>query len=109
MRKSLLPIFILLFLVSCVDAKGCPKKVKIFDADDVAYRRQIQRLREDSPGVVLSTPQEYQVWKEKMLIKGSWRWDIDEWEILIHGTLPSQPAYYFDEEMHVSNGGYSIA
>lgn len=75
--------------------------------DEVAFKRQIQRLHDDAPGIIFFDKQEHKIWQEKMSVKGSWKFSFEEWQMLFRGDL--LPEYYYDEELKASNGGFCIA
>ncbi len=74
--------------------------------DEIAYRRQLDRLKNES-GYYFE-PFEQKAWHRKQQIKGSWRWSIDEWELLEECIYFDAPEYYYDEELHASNNGWLI-
>ena len=75
--------------------------------DEVFYKRQLLRLKNNSPYGQLND-QDYKLWKEKMLIKGSWKWSFDEWQLLLDRYPVLPPEYYFNEELQVDNGGWAL-
>ena len=77
--------------------------------DAIFLTRQMRSVLNDTPGVRLYDEKDHVKWVRKLEIKGSWRWDLDEFYLMLHGLTPLQlPEYYYDDEMKVSNGGWLL-
>ena len=106
LRKIFISGFLLISMTSFATANVKDVRDSI---DNIFFKRQLFRVQQNSAGINFYDDDDHDRWVKKLLIKGSWRWDLDEFYLMLEGFGPLCPEYYFDDELKASNGGWLLA